>query len=121
MDNDCIGEFDKRYLAIFLFNHYLYINRGFKVSKYKQDNGLVDLYQKSDDPRLIEDYDEGIDVCIMSYDSVNRLIDQTHLLIDIVKSQKAEMELLRLKIDILEKKLAHQRSHIYVPGPSGKP
>jgi hypothetical protein len=78
---------------------------------------LVDT--KTDgDPRLIEDFDEGIDVCILSYDSVNRLIDQTHLLIDIVQSQKAQIELLRLKIDILEKKLDYERSHIYVPGPN---
>ena len=90
---------------------------GFVVSNYRLDNVLIDSHQKHDDNKLIEGYDEGIDVCILSYDSVNRLIDQTHLLIDIIKSQKAEMELLRLKIDILEKKLEHQRYHIYVPGP----
>lgn len=91
------------------------------MSKYRLDNGLVDTNQLYDDPRLIEDFEEGIDVCILSYDSVNRLIDQTHLLIDIVQSQKAEIELLRLKTDILEKKLAYERSHIYVPGPRGTP
>lgn len=91
------------------------------MSKYRLDNGLVDTNQLHDDPRLIEDFEEGIDVCILSYDSVNRLIDQTHLLIDIVQSQKAEIELLRLKTDILEKKLAYERSHIYVPGPRGTP
>jgi hypothetical protein len=86
------------------------------VSKY---NSTIEKKQSLDDPRLIEDSKEGIDVCILSYDSVNRLIDQTHLLVDLVQSQKGEIELLRLKIDILEKKLAHERSHIYVPGPKG--
>ncbi|MGZ4857716.1 MAG: hypothetical protein ACXVZU_05100 [Methanobacteriaceae archaeon] len=87
------------------------------MTKYNSGNGTVNTNQIDGDPRLLEDYEEGIDVCILSYDSVNRLVDQTHLLIDIVQSQKAEIELLRLKIDILEKKLAHQKSHIYVPGP----
>jgi hypothetical protein len=91
------------------------------VSKYRVGNSIVDTYQTDGEPRLIEDYEEGIDVCILSYDSVNRLIDQTHLLVDIVQSQKAEIELLRLKIDILEKKLAHEKSHIYIPGPRVTP
>ena len=89
------------------------------MSKYRVSNGVVDKNQTQGDPKLIEDLEEGIDVCILSYDSVNRLIDQTHLLIDLVQSQKGEIELLRLKNDILEKKLAYEKSHIYVPGPKG--
>jgi|GEM_PF-2847383 len=90
------------------------------VSKYRVGNILVDT-KTHGDPKLIEDVEEGIDVCILSYDSVNRIIDQTHLLIDIVQSKMAEIELLRLKIDILEKKLAYERSHIYVPDPKDIP